>query len=49
MNKDKQINVRVSEEHVQILQKLVNEGKAKTISGALVFLVQHYGIFGGKK
>ena len=46
--KGKQVNVRLSEAHMLALQKLVDEGKAKTKSEALVYLVQQYRIFGSK-
>lgn len=49
MKKDKQINVRVSDEHLIVLQKLVSEGKARSQSGALIYLVQQYAILGERK
>lgn len=42
--KDKQINVRVNDFQIELLQKLVLEGKAKTQSGALIYLINQYGI-----
>lgn len=44
--KEKQINVRLSESHLLALQKFVDEGKAKSQSGALVYLVNQYMIMG---
>jgi len=46
--KEKQINVRLSESHLLALQKLVDEGKAKSQSGALVYLVNQYSILNSK-
>lgn len=44
--KDKQINVRVSEFQLEVLQKIVDDGKAKTQSGALIYLINQYGVVG---
>ncbi|ENC1132698.1 hypothetical protein ABJ736_000874 [Escherichia coli] len=44
--KDKQINVRVNEFQLELLQKLVLDGKAKSQSGALIYLINQYGITG---
>ncbi|ENG6105859.1 TPA: hypothetical protein RG707_001801 [Serratia liquefaciens] len=49
MKKDKQVNVRLSDEHLKTLQQLVDEGIAKSVSGALVYLVQLQAILGSKK
>lgn len=42
MNKTKQINVRLTEEQIQYLQNIVNQGLAKTQSAALVYLINKY-------
>lgn len=44
--KEKQVNVRLSDPHIEALTNIVKEGKAKTISGALVYLVNQYTILG---
>lgn len=44
--KTKQINVRLSEQHIMALQKLVDDGKAKSQSAALVYLINRYSILG---
>ncbi|WP_199639342.1 hypothetical protein JEM67_13380 [Serratia sp. PAMC26656] len=46
-NKNKQINVRLSDTQMQYLQQLVDSGKATTQSGALVYLINQYAILGG--
>lgn len=46
--KDKQINVRLNEEHLKILQQIVQQGTAKTQSAALVYLINQYAILGSK-
>ncbi|CAI1548928.1 MULTISPECIES: hypothetical protein [Serratia] len=48
-NKNKQINVRLSDTQMQYLQQLVDSGKAKTQSGALVYLINQYAILGDFK
>lgn len=49
MEKNKQINVRLNEMQMQYLQQIVDAGKAKTQSGALVYLINQYAILGGNK
>ena len=49
MENNKQVNVRLNETQMQYLQQLVNTGKAKTQSGALVYLINQYAILGGDK
>lgn len=49
MEKNKQVNARLNETQMQYLQQLVNTGKAKTQSGALVYLINQYAILGGDK
>lgn len=44
MSKNKQINVRLTEEQIAHLQKIVDAGKAATISSALVYLINQYAI-----
>jgi len=44
MTKNKQINVRLSEDQIKVLQKIVESGKAKTQSAALVYLINQYSI-----
>lgn len=48
-NKDKQINVRVNESHIEALNQIVQDGKAKSVSGALVYLVNQHTILNSKK
>ncbi|WP_413504119.1 hypothetical protein [Serratia grimesii] len=49
MEKNKQVNVRLNETQMQYLQKIVDAGKAKSQSGALVYLINQYAILGGDK
>jgi len=44
MNKTKQVNVRLTEDQIIVLQKIVETGKAKTQSAALVYLINQYSI-----
>jgi hypothetical protein len=44
--KDKQINVRINEFESELLRKLIDEGKAKSQSGAIIYLINSYGIKG---
>jgi hypothetical protein len=44
MNKTKQVNVRLTEDQIVVLQKIVEAGKAKTQSAALVYLINQYSI-----
>lgn len=44
--KNKQVNVRLSEEHIKVLKLIVDEGKAKSISGALIYLINKTAILG---
>ena len=48
-NKNKQINVRLSDTQMQYLQQIVGSGKATTQSGALIYLINQYAILGGDK
>ncbi|WP_413502249.1 hypothetical protein [Serratia proteamaculans] len=48
-NKNKQINVRLSDTQMQYLQQIVDNGKATTQSGALTYLINLYAILGGDK
>ncbi|HDZ1153674.1 TPA: hypothetical protein RRU48_005523, partial [Klebsiella pneumoniae] len=47
--KEKQINVRLSDSHIAVLQQMVNSGKAKSVSGALTYLVNQQAILGDRK
>lgn len=49
MEKNKQVNVRLNETQMQYLQQIVDAGKAKSQSGALVYLINQYAILGGDK
>ena len=46
--KDKQVNVRLSEEHIKYLDTIVQSGKAKSISGAMVYLINKETILSNK-
>lgn len=46
--KNKQINVRLTEDQIAILQSLVQNGTVKTQSAALIYLINQYGILGKK-
>lgn len=46
--KNQQINVRLNEQHFKTLQQIVQQGKAKTQSAALVYLIDQYAILGSK-
>lgn len=42
--KGKQVNVRLNEFQISVLQRIVDDGKAKSISGALVYLINSYSV-----
>jgi len=48
MNKTKQINVRLTEEQLKVLQSLVDDGTVKTQSAAMMYLINQYAILGKK-
>ncbi|EPH0465584.1 hypothetical protein MMB85_004484 [Klebsiella quasipneumoniae] len=47
-NKTKQINVRLTEGQITSLLRIVDDGKAKTISEALVYIINQYSILNSK-
>lgn len=46
--KEKQVNVRLNEFQISVLQRIVDDGKAKSISSALVYLINTYTIINTK-
>lgn len=45
---DKRITVRLKELHMKVLQELIDSGAVKNQSEAIQYLINKYGILGGK-